>query len=72
MKVRTAYDRMMADARRGKFQVIVCWSLDRLGRGFSCFDAFRDLARVGVKVVSVREPWPRRMISSISTCPRRT
>jgi putative DNA-invertase from lambdoid prophage Rac len=48
---------MMRDARRGRFKVLVIWSLDRLGRGFSCFDAFRDLARVGVRVVSVREPW---------------
>lgn len=57
VKHRPAYERMMADARRGRFKVIVCWSLDRLGRGFGCFDAFRDLARFGVRVASVREPW---------------
>lgn len=54
---RPEYERMMADARRGRFKVIVVWSLDRLGRGFGCFDAFRELARLGVRVVSVREPW---------------
>jgi DNA invertase Pin-like site-specific DNA recombinase len=57
VKRRPGYERMLTDARRGRFKVVVCWSLDRLGRGFSCFDAFRDLARIGVRVVTVREPW---------------
>jgi DNA invertase Pin-like site-specific DNA recombinase len=56
-KRRPEFSRMLADARRGRFDVIVVWSLDRFGRGFSCFDAFRDLSRIGVRVVSVREPW---------------
>jgi putative DNA-invertase from lambdoid prophage Rac len=56
-KGRPEFERMLSDAKRGKFKVIVVWSLDRLGRGFSCFDAFRDLAKIGVRVVSVREPW---------------
>lgn len=54
---RPAFERMMADARKGRFRVLIIWGLDRLGRGFTCFDAFRELARVGVKVISVREPW---------------
>lgn len=54
---RPAFERVMADAKKGKFKVLVIWGLDRLGRGFTCFDAFRELAHVGVKVVSVKEPW---------------
>jgi len=57
VKRRPVFERMLLDARRGRFAVIVVWSLDRLGRGFSCFDTFRDLAKIGVQVVSVREPW---------------
>jgi DNA invertase Pin-like site-specific DNA recombinase len=48
---------MGREARRGRFKVLVIWSLDRLGRGFACFDAYRELAQLGVTVVSVREPW---------------
>lgn len=54
---RPSFDRMMLDARKGRFKVLGLWSLDRLGRGLGCFDAFRELARLGVRVVSVREPW---------------
>jgi putative DNA-invertase from lambdoid prophage Rac len=54
---RPAFERMMADAKKGRFQILIIWGLDRLGRGFTCFDAFRALAFVGVKVVSVKEPW---------------
>jgi DNA invertase Pin-like site-specific DNA recombinase len=57
MKARPVFDRMRQDARRGRFKVVVVWSLDRLGRGFACFDTFRELAQIGVTVVSVREPW---------------
>lgn len=57
VKRRPAFDRMMEDGRRGRFSVVVVWALDRLGRGFSCFDSFRDLLGWGVRVVSVRESW---------------
>jgi DNA invertase Pin-like site-specific DNA recombinase len=57
MKHRPAYEQLRRDARRGRFDVVVVWSLDRLARGFACFDVFRELAQVGVTVVSVREPW---------------
>ena len=30
---------------------------NRLGRGFACFDLFRELSRLGVRILSVREPW---------------
>jgi putative DNA-invertase from lambdoid prophage Rac len=57
-KRRPAFERMMADARRGKFDVLVVWALDRFGR--SLVGNLRDLTeldRVGVGVVSVRESW---------------
>ena len=31
---RIALDRLMADVRRGKVKVVVCYKLDRLGRSF--------------------------------------
>lgn len=57
---RPAYERMLTDLRRGKFgpaPVAILWSLDRLARGFQCFDVFRELTRINVRVVSIREPW---------------
>ena len=32
-KKRPEFQRMLADARRGRFDTIVCWKFDRLGRG---------------------------------------
>jgi len=57
MKRRPVFDRMMADVRAGRVEAVVIWSLDRLGRGFTCFDTYRELVRLGVRVLAVREPW---------------
>lgn len=57
MKARPVLDRMLAEVRAGKVEAVVVWSLDRLGRGFNCFDLYRDLTRLNVRVLSVREPW---------------
>ena len=57
MKRRPVLDRLLADVRAGRISAIAVWSLDRLGRGFQCFDLFRELTRLGVRVLSVREPW---------------
>jgi putative DNA-invertase from lambdoid prophage Rac len=49
---------MMGDARRGSFDVLLVWALDRVGR--SMVDNLRDvleLGRLGVQIVSLREPW---------------
>jgi hypothetical protein len=57
-KTRLVFDRMMADAHRGAFDVLVVWALDRFGR--SMVGNLRDvleLDRCGVQVVSVRETW---------------
>lgn len=57
MRRRPAFERMMADARRGSFDVVFVWALDRLGRGFECLDTYRSLAAMNVRVLSLREPW---------------
>ncbi len=54
---RPVFERLMSDARAGRVHAVAAWSLDRISRGFSCFDSFRELARLGVRVLSVREPW---------------
>lgn len=49
---------MMTDAKRGAFDVLLVWSLDRLGRSMAgnVNDALA-LDSAGVKLISVREPW---------------
>jgi DNA invertase Pin-like site-specific DNA recombinase len=58
VKHRPEYVRMMRDARRGAFHVLVVWALDRFGRSMTGNLAdLLELDRVGVQVVSVRESW---------------
>lgn len=57
-KHRPEFERMMEDARAGRFKVLVVWALDRFGRSMQ--GNLRDvleLDRLGVAVVSVKEPW---------------
>lgn len=58
-KRRPVFERLMEDARLGKFRKLYVWSLDRFGR--SMFQNLRDLRLLvetyRVTVVSVREPW---------------
>src|ERR1019366_7298318 len=57
-KRRPEFERMMDDARRGVFDVLVIWSLDRFGRDtIGNLLAVRDLDRIGVQIVSVKEAW---------------
>ncbi len=55
---RPEFDRMMTDARRGAFSVLLVWSLDRFGRSMAgnVSDALA-LDRAGVDLISLREPW---------------
>jgi hypothetical protein len=48
----------MTDAKRGAFDVLLVWSLDRFGRSMAgnVNDALA-LDRAGVELLSVREPW---------------
>jgi putative DNA-invertase from lambdoid prophage Rac len=61
VKRRPGLERMLAALRCGKHgptSIVIVWSLDRLGRGLAgSFDQYRNLAHLGVRVVSVREPW---------------
>src|SRR2546422_2694541 len=57
-QVRPAFDQMMADAKRGRFRLLLAWSIDRLGRNMHrTIGDVLELDRLGVGVVSLREPW---------------
>jgi DNA invertase Pin-like site-specific DNA recombinase len=53
---REALDRLVSDARRRRFDVMVCWRLDRLGRNLKHLIAFlEDLHALGIAFVSLNE-----------------
>jgi DNA invertase Pin-like site-specific DNA recombinase len=53
---RPALDRLMADARRGRLDVICVWSLDRFGRSLAhVVTAVQELHERGVAFVSLKE-----------------
>jgi putative DNA-invertase from lambdoid prophage Rac len=57
-KHRPEFERMLTDAHAGRFDVVVIWALDRFGRDtIGNMLAVRDLDRLGVQLVSVRESW---------------
>jgi putative DNA-invertase from lambdoid prophage Rac len=58
IKKRPEFERMKADARRGKFGVLVIWAIDRFGRSMNrnILDVL-EMDKLGVKVMSVKEPW---------------
>jgi len=51
--------RLISDAKRGRFSVVLVWSLDRLSRQGArhILELVHNLGRVGVKVLSYQEPW---------------
>ena len=49
-------DRMMADARRGKFNIVLVWAFDRLARSVKHFlEVLDELGRLNVEFISFRE-----------------
>jgi DNA invertase Pin-like site-specific DNA recombinase len=53
---RPALDRLVKDARRRKFDVLVCWRLDRLGRNLKhLITLLEDLQALGVAFISLGE-----------------
>lgn len=57
-KARPVMERMLADARTGKVRAILVWALDRLHRSMvGSIQTVLECDRLGVPVVSVREPW---------------
>ena len=57
-KARPVLDRLLADARAGRITAVAVWALDRLHRSMvGAIQTVLELDRLGVRVVSVREPW---------------
>ncbi|MDO8795453.1 MAG: recombinase family protein [Vicinamibacterales bacterium] len=53
---RPALDQLLADARRRRFDVVVCWRLDRLGRNLKhLITLLEELQILGVAFVSLAE-----------------
>jgi len=53
VKKRPEFDRLMADARQRKFDVVLVWRLDRWARSMSqLINTLQDLDRVGIRFVS--------------------
>jgi DNA invertase Pin-like site-specific DNA recombinase len=53
---RPALDRLVADVRRRKVDVVVCWALDRLGRSLRhLITLLDDFQALGVAFISLRE-----------------
>ena len=53
---RPALDRLMADARRGKFDVVAVWRFDRFARSTShLLRALEEFAALGIGFVSLKE-----------------
>ncbi len=53
---RPSLDRMMADARRGRFDVVLVWACDRLARSVRHFlEVLDELNRLNIEFLSYRE-----------------
>jgi DNA invertase Pin-like site-specific DNA recombinase len=53
---RPGLDAMMADARRGRFDIVLVWASDRIARSVKHFlDVLDELNRMGIEYVSFRE-----------------
>jgi len=57
-KARPAFDRMMADAHAGTFDVLIIWAIDRFGRSMiQNLQAVLALDAAHVTIISARESW---------------
>ena len=55
-KKRPEFQRMLADARRGSFDTIVCWKADRLSRGMYPAAALMEVVEAyGIEIESVMD-----------------
>ena len=53
---RPGLDQLMADARRGKFDVVLVWASDRIARSVKHFlEVLDELNRLSIEYVSLRE-----------------
>jgi putative DNA-invertase from lambdoid prophage Rac len=57
-KHRPVFERMVADVRAGRVAAVLVWALDRLHRSMvGAIQTVLECDRLGVPVISVREPW---------------
>jgi putative DNA-invertase from lambdoid prophage Rac len=57
-KARPVLDGMLGDVRAGRVRAVAIWALDRLHRSMiGAVQTVLELDRLGVPVISVREPW---------------
>jgi len=53
---RPAIDRLLADARRGRFNVVLCWSISRFGRSMvNAVLAMHELTELGIRLVALQQ-----------------
>jgi len=53
---RPALDEMMKDAQRGKFEMIFCWSIDRLGRSLqNLVELMNDLRTLKIDLIFLQQ-----------------
>lgn len=53
---RPELDRLFCDARKRKFDVIVCWKLDRFGRSlYGCKTALESLKVIGIRFIATSQ-----------------
>jgi len=58
VKARPVLEQVLADARAGRIQAVVVWALDRLHRSMvGSITTVLELDRLGVQVISLKEPW---------------
>lgn len=58
VKTRPEFERMLKAGHRGKFDVLMVWSLDRLHRSMTgALSTVLELDRLGVQLVSHKETW---------------
>jgi len=57
-KNRPILENMLADCRAGKVKAVLVWALDRLHRSMvGAVNTVLELDRLGIQVISLREPW---------------
>ena len=53
---RPGLDQLLADARRGKFQIVLCWAFDRIARSTRHFlEVLDELNHENIEFISFRE-----------------
>jgi DNA invertase Pin-like site-specific DNA recombinase len=57
-KARPVLEKVLSDARAGRVHAVIIWALDRLHRSMvGAVNTVLELDRLGVQVISLKEPW---------------